>query len=181
MHAVRRVIVRQFGKPSGPLGVLIHRSRLHAPRHETVPVDFRLFLWRHTELLRALPRWTIRVLVPQPFTKAIRVFGHAARETLATPIPAAAAEELQWYCRERKRREETPTLAADDRFRKAATAFRAPRFGVLYRLWREAGDTAIWNAQSPVLRDALEVQKGRVEFVQLSHQYLHLASLVGVA
>jgi hypothetical protein len=44
-----------------------------------VPVDFRLFLQRHAELLRPLYRWTIRVLVPQPFTKAIRVFGHAAR------------------------------------------------------------------------------------------------------
>ena len=44
-----------------------------------VPMDFRLFLLRHSELLRPLVGWTIRVLVPEPFTKAIRMFGHAAR------------------------------------------------------------------------------------------------------
>ncbi len=46
-----------------------------------MPMDFRLFLLRHSELLRPLNGWTIRVLVPEPFAKAIRVFGHAARET----------------------------------------------------------------------------------------------------
>jgi hypothetical protein len=50
-----------------------------------VPMDFRLFLLRHAELLRPLYRWTIRVLVPQPFTKAIPVFGHAARERTCDP------------------------------------------------------------------------------------------------
>jgi hypothetical protein len=49
-------------------------------------MDFRLFLICHSELLRPLFGWTIRVLVPAPFAKAIRVFGHAARESLATPI-----------------------------------------------------------------------------------------------
>jgi len=146
-----------------------------------IPVDFRLFLLGHAELIRALTRWTIRVLVPQPFAKAIRVFGHAAREELATPIASMTAEELQWYFRERQRREETPSLPKDDRFRKACSAFRAPRFRVLYRVWRQVGDPAIWAAQSPVLRDALAWKTGRVEFVQLAHQYLHLASLVGVA
>ena len=146
-----------------------------------VPVDFRMFLWRHAELLRALSRWTIRVLVPAPFVKAIRVFGHAARETLATPISPMAADELQWYFRERLRRERTRSVSDDDRFGQASAAFRAPLFGMLYRVWREAADPVIGAAQSPVLRDVLERQEGRVEFVQLSHQYLHLASLVGVA
>ena len=45
---------------------------------------------RHSELLRPLVGWTIRVLVPAPFTKAIRMFGHAAREELATPIENGA-------------------------------------------------------------------------------------------
>src|SRR5204863_3694712 len=67
-----------------------------------VPMDFRLFLFRHAELLRPLYRWTIRVLVPQPFTKAIPVFGHAAREELATPISLESADELRWFFRERQ-------------------------------------------------------------------------------
>jgi hypothetical protein len=146
-----------------------------------VPLDFRLFLWRHAELFRALTRWTLRVLVPASFAKAIRVFGLAARQELATPIPPATAEDLQWFFRERQRREEGPPEPKDDRFRKALSAFRAPRFRVLYRLWQTQGDSVIWAAQSGVLKDALERQEGRVEFVHLSHQYLHLSSLVGVA
>jgi hypothetical protein len=29
------------------------------------PMDFRLFLERHAELLRSLPAWTIRLLMPR--------------------------------------------------------------------------------------------------------------------
>ncbi|HEV8574072.1 MAG TPA: hypothetical protein VGR43_05120 [Dehalococcoidia bacterium] len=102
-----------------------------------VPVDFRLFLLRHAELLRPLFRWTIRVLVSPPFAKAIRLFGHAAREELATPIPPSSAEELQWFFRERQRRQEATRPPKDERFRSACLAFRAPRFHVLYRLWQQ--------------------------------------------
>jgi hypothetical protein len=146
-----------------------------------VPVDFRLFLFTHAELLRALPRWTIRVLVPQPFAKAIPRFGQAAREELATPLSLSQSQDLQWWFRERRCRQSEGVTAADERSQLAAAAFRAPRFRVLYRLWQQHGDRAIWSAQSAVLRDALDRQTGRVEFIRLSHQYLHLSSLVGVA
>jgi hypothetical protein len=146
-----------------------------------VPIDFRLFVYRHAELLRWVPRWTLRVLVPQPFAKAIRMFGHAAREEFATPIASITAEELQWYFRERQRAEEGASTSDEKRFRSARMAFRTPRFRVLYRVWRQQDDPVIWAAQSHILRDALERRDARVEFVQLSHQYLHLASLVGVA
>jgi hypothetical protein len=147
-----------------------------------VPVDFRLFLFRHGELLRSLLRWTIRVLVPEPFARAIRQYGHGAREQLATPIPPSSVEELEWFFRERQRRQEGASEPADDdRFRHAVSMFRWPRFRALYRFWLEEGNTAIWTAQSHILRDALARQEGRVEFVRLAHQYFHLASLVGVA
>ena len=146
-----------------------------------VPMDFRLFLLRHGELLRSLLRWRIRVLVPEPFARAIRQFGHAAREQLATPVPPASAEELEWLFRERQRRQEGPPEPPDDRFRRAVSMFRAPRFRALYRFWQQEGNTAGWTAQSHTLRDALTRQEGRVEFVRLGHQYFHLASLVGVA
>jgi hypothetical protein len=146
-----------------------------------VPADFRNFLYRHAELLRALPRWMIRMLVPQPFVRAIPRFGQAAREELATPLSLSQSKELEWWFRERQRRQTNGLNPADERARLAAAAFRSPRFRVLYRLWQQHGDPAIWSAQSAVLRDALERQTGRVEFVRLAHQYLHLASLVGVA
>lgn len=146
-----------------------------------VPMDFRLFLIRHIELLRPLTGWTIRVLVPEPFAKAIRVFGHAARETLASPIAPSVAEGLQSYFHQRKRRQEQQSAPLDDGFRSTASAYRAPRFQALFRAWQEQGDPIIWAARSVTLKDALERHTGRVEFVRLSRQYLHLSSLVGVA
>ena len=146
-----------------------------------VPMDFRLFLLRHAEVLRPLIRWTIRVLVPEPFARAIRLFGHAAREALATPIEPSTAEGLRWFFAERQRRQQSPAERPDERFRSASLAYRAPRFRALFRRWQDDGDLAIWAAQSAVLRDALQRGAGRVEFVRLTRQYLHLAPLVGVA
>jgi hypothetical protein len=146
-----------------------------------LPMDFRLFLRRHAELLHPLRRWTIRVLVPEPFARAIRAFGHAAREELATPITLAVAEELQWFFAERQRRRAARSEPPDERFRSATMAYRAPRFRALFRMWEQRGDSAIRQALSVTLCDALQRGDGRVEFVRLTRQYCHLASLVGVA
>ena len=146
-----------------------------------VPMDFRLFLLRHAELLRSLCRWTIRVLVPAPFASAIRMFGLAARETLATPLPPSSAEVLSSVFRERQRPAETPSEPANPRLQSLSLGYGAPRFRALFRVWQQQGDAAISGAQSVGLRDALQRGEGRVEFVKLTHQYCHLSSLVGVA
>lgn len=148
------------------------------------PDDFRLFLGRHTELLMRLNTWIVRVLVPQPFVPAISRFGHAARETLATPLAPSAADELRWLFPERQRRQQDAQAGApqdDARYGAACFAFRTTRYRALFRLWQQIGDLAIWNAQMPHLRDTLELKKARVEFVRLSRQYLHLSRLVGAA
>lgn len=146
-----------------------------------VPMDFRLFLLRHAEMLRPLRRWTIRVLVPPPFARAIRLFGLAAREELTTPLVPSIVGDLEWLFAERHRRLETPSAPQDQRFGSALSAYRAPRYQALYRMWLQAGNPAIWSAQSIALREALQRGDGRVEFVRLTHQYCHLSSLVGVA
>lgn len=146
-----------------------------------MPDDFRVFLQRHAALLGLLRRWTIQVLVPQPLASAIPRFGQAARDELAAPLRLGMAQELEWYFHERHRREQAPDVADEDRFRRARAAFSAPRYRVLYRAWQKHGDRVVWATTSHVLRDALERQEGRVEFVQLTHQYMHLSSLVGVA
>jgi hypothetical protein len=146
-----------------------------------VPMDFRVFLLRHAELLRSLYRWTIRVLVPAPFSSAIRVFGHAARETLATPLPPSSAEVLCSVFRERKRGGETPSEPGNPRLQSLSLGYATPRFRALFRAWQQQGDAAISGAQSVGLRDALQRGEGRVEFLKLTHQYCHLSSLVGVA
>lgn len=50
------------------------------------PSDFRHFLHRHAHLLRALPRWTIRLLVPAPLRGAARLYREAARDVLVARL-----------------------------------------------------------------------------------------------
>src|SRR5206468_11350319 len=54
--------------------------------NRTAPVDFRAFLHRHVEVLRALPTWEIRLLTPQHLVEAVPTFEAAAREELAMPL-----------------------------------------------------------------------------------------------
>jgi hypothetical protein len=145
------------------------------------PMDFRVFLVRHGELLRHLVRWTIRVLVPQPFARALPRFAHAAREQLATPVNSTSRPELEWYFRERQREASGRSPADDVRFRAAMRWCRAPRFRALHQVWLEQGDAIIFTTTSHALWDKIERHEGRFEFVPLTRQYLHLSSLVGVA
>jgi hypothetical protein len=49
-----------------------------------LPIDFRAFLERHAELFRALPAWTLRLLVPRHLAEAIPAYAEAFREQFAT-------------------------------------------------------------------------------------------------
>jgi hypothetical protein len=146
-----------------------------------VPVDFRAFLHRHAELLRALPAWTIRLLVPRHLAGAIPRYQGALRDELATPLRRSTLDELQWYFGQRQNAAQTPGITADARFQRAQEAFASPRFGVLYRTWLRAGDSALQATLSPVLADALARRSGQLECHVLPHPYQHLAALVGTA
>ena len=145
-----------------------------------VPADFRMFLHRHAELLRALPEWTIRLLVPRRFRKAAALYRYAVRDEFATPLKPSTVEELEWFFRARQGDTQTAP-PADLNLAAAARKFSAARFRALHRAWQREGNPALWAAQSHILRDALARGNGRIEFVELSHQYLQLTSLVGVA
>ena len=145
------------------------------------PFDFRLFLCRYGELLRALPEWTIQLFAPTSLRKAMPMYLHAVREECASPLTPAVVEELQWYFRLRSHLEATAAARSDMRFRRATASFRAPRFRALHRAWEQQGDTVLWATQSHVLRDKLARGVARVEAVELTHQYLHLSGLVGKA
>jgi hypothetical protein len=146
-----------------------------------VPVEFRAFLHRHSELLRALPEWTIRLLIPRHLKKAASLYRYALRDELATPLSATAVEELEWYfpARETGAEAVAPPLGLD--LDTAAKKYRAARFQALHRAWQREGMVALWRARSRVLEDRLREGRGRVEFVELSRQYLQLTSLVGVS
>jgi hypothetical protein len=144
------------------------------------PMDFRVFLVRHGELLRNLYRWTVRVLFPQPFARAIPRFAHAAREQLTGPMNPAARPEMAWYFRQRQATGER-SPADDERFRNAIGIYRAPRFRALHRVWLEHGDWVLSATPSQILQDKLDRREARFEFMPLRRQYLHLSSLVGIA
>jgi hypothetical protein len=141
------------------------------------PVDFRAFLERHAELLRALRAWTIRLLVPRHYARAIGMYQAAFREQLAMPLRPMNLDDLRWYFHARRSRRHD----SEERFDQAARAFSAPRFRVLYRAWLERGDPVLDATLSAVLADKIERRAGQLECHVLTRQYLHLMPLVGTA
>jgi hypothetical protein len=139
--------------------------------------DFRTFLRRHAELLRALPKWTVRLLVPVGFEECVEDYRRAFREELAIPLHAQVADELRWFCHHGR----TSGPAERTRLLRARRAFRSPRFLALRRAWALDGDRAIDVATSNSLADAIARGDGRFECHEVSRQYLHLSALVGTA
>jgi len=146
-----------------------------------LPVDFRSFLHRHAELLRALPEWTIRLLLPRHLAGVVGRYQAAVRDELATPLRSDTFDELRWFFEQRRRAGDRPVMVADARFQRAQEVFATPRFRVLYRNWLQDGEPALQATLSPVLSEALEHRRGALEWRVLEHDYQHLAALVGSA
>src|SRR5262245_48012688 len=150
-----------------------------------VPLDFRVFLRRHAELLRALPAWSIRLLVPVDQTDRNGWAQHLAddyegvfRQELASPLDTMTANELRWFW-------EAQTLgsvvAEEKRMRRARRIFGTPRFRGLRRALELDGSRAVDVAMSRSLADAIERKEGRFERHEMRRQYLRLSHLVGTA
>jgi hypothetical protein len=69
-----------------------------------IPIDFRQFLIRHHTLFLNLHTWTVRLLVPRRFRKAVSLYKAALREQLWTPLDPSVSRALETYFRERKER-----------------------------------------------------------------------------
>lgn len=143
-----------------------------------LPVDFRMFLERHAELLRALPAWSVRVLMPHHLSNATDRYRDAFREQVGAPLRPTQLQELRWYFETRR---SGSSKRADDQFDRAKRAFGTPRFRVLYRAWIEQGDRVLDAVVSPTLATAIARQTGKFEARVLVHRYLHLAPLAGTA
>jgi hypothetical protein len=147
----------------------------------TIPRDFRAFLQRHAELFRALPRWTLRLVIPRHLQASAALYEHAFRQELTTPLPPALLDRLGWYFRLRQAGEEGHHVRWSTEYRQAHIAFAAPRFRALYRTWCERGEPALHAARSPVIADAIQRRAARLERYVLPHTYHHLSPLVGTA
>jgi hypothetical protein len=160
----------------------------YGPRHvflylvtREVPGEFRMFLFRHARLLKAVHFWTIRLLVPRRFRKAVPLYRYAVRDELASPLKPSEVDELEWVFRLRAGQADVKDVPADLELAGAAKRLRAARFRARYRMWQVEPYNALADLYSHILPDQLARGEGRVELVELPHQYLRLTSLVGVA
>ena len=144
--------------------------------------EFRVFLERHAGLLRALPAWTLRIVVPPQFPDIAQRSKQVVWNQLLTPLKTETLDELRWYF-EQVRSHPTPSRSddLDERFYRARDAFSAPRFKALYKAWKQDGEPALAGAGSRAISDAVEGGAGRVEVLELGHRYGHLSPLVSVA
>lgn len=167
-----------------PIGVPVDGGRRHLflflATHE-VPMDFRVFLLTHTDLLTWTGEWTVRVLVPRRLRRGAALYRYAVRDTFLMPLERWQVRELDWYFRARQGEHVCPSPVVDLDVPTAARRYSAARFEALYRLWLRHGHYALDAMPATTLRDQLQRGQGRVEFVQLTHQYLQFTPLVGTA
>ena len=141
------------------------------------PMDFRVFILRHLELLNALAFWTIRALFPPSLAAAMNAYRNAASELVTKPLSLSQAEELTWFLRQPQMPEQDTSAAGRARLQAARKAFRSPRFAAIRRHWLAEGSRAVFLAASPVARDTMERHRANIECVELPHNYEHLFAL----
>jgi hypothetical protein len=144
--------------------------------------DFRLFLERHSAVLRALPAWTVRVVIPPQFSDLAQRVKLAFFTQLA--MPALSPEDIA-VVRQRFESVRTQHYPFDfgptDQYVENRDVLAAPRYHVLFKLWKKEGDAALAGLASAVIHDAVRAEAGRIETLELGHRYGHLSPLVGVA
>jgi hypothetical protein len=144
------------------------------------PMDFRQFLMRHAELLRALRSWTIRVLLPRERANLRDTYEAAVYDQLAHPLALSYRDDL--LASFQSRRDGRPPSRIDlDPPTPGVRMPSAPALTALYRRWLEVGNTVVTQVTSSILRDALQSGRGTVEGVVLAHPYAHLSSLAGTS
>ena len=84
-----------------------------------VPVDFRQFLIRHVDLFRCLHHWTIRLLVPRRFRKAVALYKSAVGGSVtAQMFWLRSRPPSDWFTRNGNGRDELDELSDAELFEK---------------------------------------------------------------
>lgn len=143
-----------------------------------IPVDFRQFLIRHLALWRFVRTWTVRLLVPRRFRKAVALYKAALREELWTPMNPSVTKMLETYFPERQARgghlSDPDDRYIREEFRKQGTL----KIQALYRAWRRHGDGVLWQAHSTTLRDDHSRGCSAIEVELLNRQFLQLTGMM---
>jgi hypothetical protein len=144
--------------------------------------DFRLFLERHSAVLRALPAWTVRVVVPPQFSDLAQRVKQAFFTQLATPALSQDDIAILRQRFESVRTQHYPfDFGATDHHLQNRDLLAAPKYHVLFRLWRKEGDAALAGLASDAIQDAVKAEAGRIETLELGHRYGHLTPLAAIA
>jgi hypothetical protein len=144
--------------------------------------DFRLFLERHAAVLRALPAWTVRVVVPSQSSDLTQRVKQAFFTQLA--MPALTPEDIAVVRRrfEGVRSQHYPfDFGPMDHYVENRDRLAAPKYHVLLKLWKKEGDAALAGLTSSAIHDAVQAEAGKIETLELGHRYGHLAPLAAVS
>ena len=142
--------------------------------------DVGAFLQRHRGLLRALPGWTLRLLVLKQAAGVVPSFEAAVRDELAAWSPHTV-EELKWYCEQRRTTSDPRDRSrSDERFRHAHRAFSTPRCKRVYHRWLFDGDTVFEQLSSKAITEAFARGTARIESQILPLSYDHLSPLANL-
>ncbi len=88
-----------------PIGVPLRGERRHVFLYlatREIPMEFRVFLLRHADPLKAVGEWTIRVLMPRRLRRAVTLYRYAVRDAFMIPLEPREARQLDWYFRARR-------------------------------------------------------------------------------
>lgn len=125
--------------------------------------DFRLFLERHSAVLRALPAWTVRVVVPPQFSDLAQRVKQAFFTQLAMPTlsPEDIAAVRQRF--ENVRTQHYPfDFGPTDHHVENRDLLASPKYRVLLKLWKKEGDAALAGLASGAIQDAVQADAGKI-------------------
>lgn len=147
--------------------------------------DFRLFLERHAAVLRALPAWTVRVVIPTQ-CQSVQDVALKAKQAFLTQLVAPAfgpskIESIRQRFKDARTQVHPFDFGPTDQYLEHRDHLAAPRYHALFKAWKTEGDAALASLASGVIQGAFESGAGRVETLELGNRYGHLAPLVAVA
>ncbi len=145
--------------------------------------DFRLFLERHAAVLRALPAWTVRVVIPTQFQSDMALKTKQAFFTQLV-VPAFSPSKIESIPQRFKdvRTQVYPfDFGPTDQYVEDRDHLAAPRYHALFKVWKTEGDAALVGLASGAIQAAFESGAGQVETLELGHRYGHLAPLAGLS
>src|SRR5689334_14674590 len=112
---------------------------------------FLAFLQRQQSLLRRVPAWTLRIVVPSWPVGLDNAYLKMANTELSQVLSPKHVERLRAYFEQRRAAATANARPRSTDFDLARRAYRGERFELLYRGWLTEGDAVLEAASSPQL------------------------------